>query len=140
MRLLGRLTARFPISRGAGYSVVFLFLLNFMLTAFTLLYATHYVNSTQARFAQQQAQQQAATARSDARNRASALAAARGECRALLGLDDAREGIDFSAPSKTGTAELYVLRLVAHIHDVYVHSGCPGILRGTRPTAGTGQP
>jgi hypothetical protein len=45
-------------------------------------------------------------------------------CQQLVGLDDARNGIKFSAPTKTGTAELYVLRLSAAIHSLVSHLGC----------------
>jgi hypothetical protein len=39
-------------------------------------------------------------------------------------LDDAKNGIKFSAPTKTGTAELYILHLVKAIHGLVVKQGC----------------
>ena len=49
-------------------------------------------------------------------------------CHALLGLDNAKNGIVFSAPTKTGSAEKYILRLVANLHNVFISTGCQKLL------------
>jgi hypothetical protein len=45
-------------------------------------------------------------------------------CKQILPLDNAKNGIKFSAPTKTGTAELYILHLVKAIHGLVVKQGC----------------
>jgi hypothetical protein len=52
-----------------------------------------------------------------------------GTCKAIQGMDNAQNGIKFSAATKTGSAEEYVLRLVKSIHDVYVSTGCQKLLQ-----------
>jgi hypothetical protein len=51
-----------------------------------------------------------------------------GTCKAIQGMDNAKDGIKFSAPTKTGTAEKYVERLVVAIDNVYKSTGCQKLL------------
>ena len=55
--------AKFPITRGARYSVVMLFLLSAGFGVVNLLWTSHQVNSTRAQIVQQQERQRAADAR-----------------------------------------------------------------------------
>jgi hypothetical protein len=45
-------------------------------------------------------------------------------CQLLIGLDNAKNGIHFSAPTKTGTAELYILRFTESLHRLVVGTKC----------------
>lgn len=71
-----------------------------------------------------------ATIASQAANKAVAQAVAADRksgaatCAALVELDHASSGIHFSAPTATGTAELYVIRFSTALHHLVVVTGC----------------
>jgi hypothetical protein len=52
-----------------------------------------------------------------------------GTCKALIGLDNAKDGIKFSPPTSSGTAELYVLRFTESLHRVIVATGCDKLVK-----------
>lgn len=55
-------------------------------------------------------------------------------CKALHGIDKAGSGIHFPAPGHAHPSELALSRLFSGIHNLYVHSGCPALLKGVIPT------
>ncbi len=75
-------------------------------------------------------EQSAAAMRAAAKLAASQHAQDVATCKALMGMDNAKNGIVFSPATKTGSAEKYVLRLVTAIHNVYVSTGCAKLLGG----------
>lgn len=76
--------------------------------------------------------QELASAAQAAAAKAAQLKSAIPTCKALVALDNAQNGIHFSPPSRNGTAELYVLRLVKALHQVVASTNCQAILRSVR--------
>jgi hypothetical protein len=127
------------LPRRKAWAVIYLFALAVLLSVAGLFWINHEVHVTEAAVQRQAAEQARAQQRQQAavqsEQRAAQLKQSRGICAALVGLDDARIGAQFSSASRTGVplSKSYGYRLARAIHAVVNATHCRALLAGKLP-------